>query len=110
MAYIRSVVCFQMDENPPSGRGHHKRHKKGAHSNFDQRKNDERLKQQARKENFPPSPTIIVVNTVMHTMIHVHASDYYFSAIALVCNDFLVPFLYFLSNVIVHLWRMHGHV
>jgi hypothetical protein len=55
VAYIRSVVCFQMDETPPSGREHHKRCKKGARSNFDRRKNDERLKQQARKENFPPS-------------------------------------------------------
>ena len=38
-------------DNTPSGRGHHKRRKKGARSRFDRRKNDERCQQQDRKEN-----------------------------------------------------------
>ena len=41
-------------DNTPTGRGHHKRRKKGARSRFERRKNDERHRQQAGKENSPP--------------------------------------------------------
>lgn len=37
--------------NQPCGRGHHKKKKKGLRSRFDRRKNDERRRQQANKEN-----------------------------------------------------------
>ena len=39
------------NSNKPCARGHHKRRKKNARSRFDRRKNDERHRQQANKEN-----------------------------------------------------------
>ena len=49
--YSPHHLRFQMDE-APSGRGHHKRRRKGLRSKFDRRKNDERHQQQsALKEN-----------------------------------------------------------
>ena len=40
------------NSNKPRGRGHHKRRKKNARARFDRRKNDERHRQQANKENI----------------------------------------------------------
>jgi len=45
----------------PSGRGHHKRRKKGARAHFDRRKNDERRRQQAGKENSLPLADLVSI-------------------------------------------------
>ena len=44
------------NSNKPCARGHHKRRKKNARSRFDRRKNDERHRQQANKENISVLP------------------------------------------------------
>ncbi len=56
-----------MDETA-SGRGHHKRRKKGARSNFDRRKNDERRRQSAGKENPLPPAVVPTGSNVGHPL------------------------------------------
>ena len=49
--FYYQIVWMDDSCNQPCGRGHHKKKKKGLRSRFDRRKNDERRRQQANKEN-----------------------------------------------------------
>lgn len=60
---------LQMEKDPkPCGRGHHKRRKKGSRSHFDRRKNDERHRQEANKENTGTSEHVVATSSLNLTL------------------------------------------
>ena len=66
-----------MEKKPtPSGKGHHKRRKKGARHNFYRQKNDERLRQQSLKEKNDPALGNVALPSNWHAYINSSDVEY----------------------------------